>query len=85
MRFVAPASASPSDGRDGVAHPHDGYVPPVGFAREPQVERKRWIGRILLLAFVSVLMWLLIYRVISPQEDTPTLPRQTSSPLPGPI
>jgi len=45
------------------------YVPPVGFAKEPSEERRRWIGRIFLIALVLFIGWLLVNRVINPPEE----------------
>ena len=36
------------------------YVSPVGFAKEPSEERRRWIGRVLLIALVIFVAWLLL-------------------------
>ena len=51
------------------------YVSPVGFAKEPSEERRRWIGRIFLIALVLFIGWLLVNRVINPPEENPTLPQ----------
>ena len=61
------------------------YVPPVGFAREPARERRRWIGRVLLLALVAGLGWLLVNRVINPPEDQPFRTPGLENELPAPI
>lgn len=53
------------------------YIAPVGFAREPVAERRRWIGRIFLLVIVVALTWLLWNRVIHPSDSGPT-PNPTS-------
>jgi len=45
------------------------YVPPVGFAREPRVEHRRWVARIVLIAFVLALGWVLLTRVVQTQDD----------------
>jgi hypothetical protein len=45
------------------------HVSPVGFAKEPSEERRRWFGRILLVILVLFVMWLVVYRVISPSDD----------------
>ena len=45
------------------------YVSPVGFAKEPSEERRRWIGRILLLALLIFVVWLLLYRVFNPFDQ----------------
>jgi hypothetical protein len=52
------------------------YVPPVGFAKEPSEERRRWIGRILLALLVGLLAFLIVFRVVSPpsEEGNPRLP-----------
>ncbi len=60
------------------------YVPPVGFAKEPSEERRRWIGRFFLALVVLGLAWILIFRVINPAEDNPTLPTPQEQELPGP-
>jgi hypothetical protein len=52
------------------------YVSPVGFAKEPSEERRRWIGRILLFALVVFIGWLLVFRVLNPFDD--------GNPGPGP-
>lgn len=60
------------------------YVSPVGFAKEPSEERRRWIGRIFLIALVLFVGWLLVNRVINPPEEgNPRLP-QIEQTLPGP-
>jgi hypothetical protein len=60
------------------------YVSPVGFAKEPFEERRRWIGRILLFVLVVFIAWLLVYRVFSPfDEGNPGLgPEQQQTILP---
>ena len=60
------------------------YVSPVGFAKEPYEERRRWIGRILLFALVVFIGWLLIYRVFNPfDQGNPGLgPTQQETILP---
>ncbi len=62
------------------------YVSPVGFAKEPAEERRRWIGRIFLLALVVALAWLIWYGVITPPGgEEPGLTPQNEQPvLPGP-
>lgn len=61
------------------------YVSPVGFAKEPSEERRRWIGRILLLVLLVFVAWLLIYRVLDPfDQGNPRLPQQQQTVLPGP-
>lgn len=42
------------------------YVAPVGFGVEPREEIRRWIGRLLTLAFVGFIVWLAWTRVINP-------------------
>jgi hypothetical protein len=60
------------------------YVSPVGFAKEPSEERRRWIGRIFLIALVLFIAWLLVNRVINPPADNPSLPGpQIEQTLPG--
>ena len=61
------------------------YTRPVGHAREPITERRRWVARIGLLALMILLGWLLYFRVLNPPEDNlgPTTP--TESTLPGPL
>jgi hypothetical protein len=49
------------------------YVSPVGFAKEPSEERRRWIGRIFLIALVLFIGWLLVNRVINPPEENPRI------------
>lgn len=61
----------------------DDYTPPVGFAREPHAERRRWFGRILLFLLVGFIVWLLFYRVINPADTTQT-PNTRRTELPGP-
>ena len=51
------------------------YISPVGFAKEPSEERRRWIGRVFLIALVLFIGWLLVNRVINPPEENPTLPQ----------
>ena len=60
------------------------YVSPVGFAKEPAEERRRWIGRFVLALLAVGLVWLLWFRVINPPEENPTLPTQQQQELPGP-
>ncbi len=61
----------------------DDYIPPVGFAREPHAERRRWLGRILLSVLVVFIVWLLVYRVINP-SDTNDRPNISKTTLPAP-
>ena len=65
-------------------YPGEDYVPPVGFATEPTDERRRWIGRIVLVFFVIILMWVLVNRVVSPEDTQAPEPGTTEVPLPGP-
>jgi hypothetical protein len=58
------------------------YVTPVGFAREPAAERKRWLGRFVLAIFVVLLLWLVVARVIRPPEDSGPAPTESTQ-LPG--
>jgi hypothetical protein len=62
------------------------YVSPVGFAKEPSEERRRWIGRILLVALLAFVVWLLLYRVLNPfDQGNPGIPtQQNQTVLPGP-
>ncbi|MGZ4105523.1 MAG: hypothetical protein ACXVQ6_06810 [Actinomycetota bacterium] len=46
--------------------PREEYVTPVGFAREPAKERRRWIGRILLALLIAGIAYVLVARVINP-------------------
>lgn len=62
----------------------EGYTRPVGHAREPIAERRRWLARIGLALLLVLLGWLLVNRVISPPDDTPQV-EPTSSVLPGPL
>lgn len=66
---------------------HEDYTTPVGFASEPAAERKRWIGRIVLVLFVLALGWMLFNRVINPQGENDRAPiyNESEDPLPGPI
>jgi hypothetical protein len=60
------------------------YVSPVGFAKEPAEERRRWIGRIFLVLLVIGLVWLVWFRIINPQEEgVPTIPTEQQE-LPAP-
>lgn len=60
------------------------YYGPVGFAREPAEQRKRWIARIVLAGFVLFIVWLFVTKVINPPQDSGTSPGVRSSELPGP-
>ena len=55
---------------------------PVGFAREPSKERRRWIGRIFLALLIAGLAYVLFTRVINPPNQV-TNPTPTLSSLPG--
>lgn len=58
------------------------YVRPVGFAKEPAEERRRWLGRILLIVLVLFLAWIVWARIINPPEEgNPRIPTQE---LPAP-
>lgn len=60
------------------------YFGPVGFAKEPAEERRRWIGRILLAALIVFIGWLLVNRVLNPPEEgNPRVPIEQPI-LPGP-
>jgi len=62
------------------------YVSPVGFAKEPSEERRRWIGRIFLIMLLAFVVWLFLYRVLSPNQDSenPTLnPGTSQTVIPG--
>lgn len=61
--------------------PDEDYVPPVGFAREPREERRRWFGRFLTALFVVFILWLGWSRVINPPEDNPVIPRNPNPPV----
>ncbi len=61
------------------------YFGPVGFAKEPAEERKRWVGRIFTLALIVFLLWMFFTKVVRPPTDNPGLntpPVQET--LPGP-
>ena len=62
------------------------YTSPVGFAKEPSEERRRWIGRIILILLIVFVLWLFVYRVLSPSQDTgnPTIPGGQTTVLPAP-
>jgi hypothetical protein len=65
-----------------MALPREEYITPVGFAREPAKERRRWIGRFFLALLVIALAYILVARVINPPTaGNPPLPTQTA--LPG--
>lgn len=63
--------------------PHEDYLSPVGFAREPRTERARWFRRIALFVFVLFIAWMIKDRVLGPPEDTRS-PVPATSQLPGP-
>jgi hypothetical protein len=51
------------------------HVSPVGFAKEPSEERRRWIGRIFLVALIAFLGWIVWARILNPvEEGNPRLP-----------
>lgn len=51
------------------------YVSPVGFAKEPSEERRRWIGRIFLVLLIGFLGWIVWARIVNPQDEgNPPLP-----------
>lgn len=45
------------------------YVSPVGFAKEPAEERRRWIGRIFLVLLLAFLGWIVWARIVNPQDE----------------
>ena len=60
------------------------YISPVWFAREPALEVRRWIGRVLLGLVIALLAFIMINNVISP--DTSPTPTQTQQEeLPAPV
>jgi hypothetical protein len=62
------------------------YFGPVGFAKEPAEERKRWISRIILFLFLLFIVWLFWNRVVNTTGSNPTIPlRPTQSTIPGPL
>jgi hypothetical protein len=61
--------------------PREEYITPVGFAREPAKERRRWIGRFLLALLIAGLAYILVNRVINPPAEQNT-PAPTQSALP---
>lgn len=61
------------------------YISPVGFAKEPGEERKRWIGRFFLFLLVALIVYLLVFRVLNPVQDNPRLPQPAQSTLPAPV
>jgi len=65
-----------------MALPHEEYITPVGFAREPAKERRRWIGRIFLALLIAALAYVLFTRVINP-PSTVVNPLPVQSSLPG--
>jgi hypothetical protein len=65
------------------------YFGPVGFAKEPSEERKRWISRIILALFIAGIFWLFWFRVVNPQQQSGNpgiqVPTTQSPSLPGPL
>ena len=59
------------------------YASPVGFAREPVEERKRWFGRILTLIFAVLVALLFYFRVLQPPADQAPTPSTQQTQLPG--
>ena len=60
------------------------YVSPVGFAKEPSEERRRWIGRTILILLVVFIFWLFVNRVINPPAETPQIGNQIEeTPIPA--
>lgn len=53
---------------------------PVGFAREPGTERRRWIGRIFLAILLALILWLLVNRVFKPPATQGPIPQQSQLP-----
>jgi hypothetical protein len=91
----ASASASPSEVKatpvpkryDRLIMRED-YFGPVGFAKEPSEERKRWISRIILAFFLAFILWLFWNRVVNTQQSgNPGIqvPSTASASLPGPL
>lgn len=64
--------------------PREEYNSPVGFAREPAMRRRHWLGRIVLALFVAGLAFLLVNGVFRPPDDNPSVPVVETGPLPGP-
>lgn len=59
------------------------YTTPVGFAREPAAEVRRWIGRIMLGIVVLLLGYILLNNVVSPDDnEQPRNPLQSELPAP---
>jgi hypothetical protein len=55
------------------------YVSPVGFAKEPSEERRRWIGRVFLFLLLVFIVWLLVFRVFTPfTDESPNLVPDTN-------
>ncbi|TMK83685.1 MAG: hypothetical protein E6G46_02730 [Actinobacteria bacterium] len=63
--------------------PHEEYITPVGFAREPSKERRRWIGRIFLGLLIAGLAYVLFTRVINPPTQITNPTPSTASILPS--
>ena len=59
------------------------YVSPVGFAKEPAEERRRWIGRIFLVLLIAFLGWIVWARIVNPTGEEPTIPTEQQE-LPAP-
>ena len=59
------------------------YVSPVGFAKEPSEERRRWIGRIFLVLLIAFLGWIVWARIVNPTSEEPTIPTEQQQ-LPAP-
>jgi hypothetical protein len=66
-----------------VTLPHEEYITPVGFAREPAKERRRWWGRLFLAILVAGLVYVLFTRVINPPSTGLSPAPTQSSALPG--
>jgi hypothetical protein len=66
-----------------VTLPHEEYITPVGFSREPVKERRRWWGRLFLALLVAGLVYVLFTRVINPPTTSLTPTPTVSSVLPG--
>lgn len=67
-----------------MAHDREGYITPVGFAREPAIELRRWIGRVMLGLLLILLLFIVVNNVISPPDD-PLPVNPTEGPLPAPV
>jgi hypothetical protein len=62
-----------------VTLPREEYITPVGFAREPAKERRRWWGRIFLALLVAALVYVLFTRVINPPTSLTPQPALSSA------